>query len=86
MSAAEWLLERKGKDRGYTKEMPYAPPPPPPNNERREMIVKVLFAGLDARAAAVHVQVKDGPAGALSAPSGPPAGRIGQISAKPGKQ
>lgn len=58
---ARYVLDRKGRDRGYTQEPPPAIPPPPPNDDRRQLVVNVLIQSLAEREKAIHaVQVKQG--------------------------
>lgn len=62
-TTVRWLLDRKGRDRGYGPQPGDLPPPPDPNaHERRQMLVRVLVQNLEGKAAAVHVQVEEGKA------------------------
>ena len=60
-----WLLDRKGRDRGYGPQAGDLPPPPDPQaNERRLTTIRVLVSQMDAKAQqrhAVAVEVQDGP-------------------------
>lgn len=61
-----WLLDRKGRDRGYGPQAGDLPPPPPDPaaHDRRLTTVRVLIGSLDAKASqrhAVAVQVEEGP-------------------------